>query len=315
MDVHMKTTNRIICIFLMLLPLASKAQECDLDLMALVVPQTEELPQEVQEQVLNKLCASITGQGVYATENYTQFFVSAKLNTLYKEVLPGPPSKTVVTVSLTLSVGDFLGQKVFNSTVVELKGVGTGEVRAYINALRGLNAKNPKIQQLIAGSKGKIIDYYDRNYGKLLAKAERCVGTKNFEEALFYTSSIPECCTGYAEASQATVRIYRQYMDYACRTLLAKARNAWAVSPDADGAEEVAYYLNMIDPDAGCYDEVTALYKEVKEKVKDDWNFEVRKKYEDKVEIAKQAIDAAKAVGVAYGNGQKPTTTNLMWLK
>ncbi|MCC8172652.1 MAG: hypothetical protein LIP00_12920 [Parabacteroides sp.] len=50
----MKTTNWIIGIFLMLLPLASKAQECDLDLMALVVPQTEQLPQEVQEQVLNR---------------------------------------------------------------------------------------------------------------------------------------------------------------------------------------------------------------------------------------------------------------------
>lgn len=311
----MKLTKLLIGAFLMLLPFASKAQECDLDLMALVVPQAEELPQEVQQQLLNKLCASIVGQGVYATENYTQFFVAAKVNTLYKEVLPGPPAKTAMTLSLTLSVGDFLGQKTFNSAVLELKGVGTGEVRAYVNALRGLNAKNPKIQQLIADSKGKILDYYDRNYSKILAKAERCVGLKQYEEALFYVSSVPECCAGYAEASKATIRIYKQYMDYACQTLLAKARNAWAVSPDADGAEEVAFYLNMIDPDAACYDEVTALYKEVKEKVKDDWNFEVRKKYEDKVAIAKQTIEAAKAVGVAFGNGQKPTTTHLMWLK
>ena len=26
-------------------------------------------------------------------------------------------------------------------------------------------------------------------------------------------------------------------------------------------------------------------------------------------------IEAARAVGVAYGNGQQPTTTNLMWLR
>ena len=49
--------------------------------------------------------------------------------------------------------------------------------------------------------------------------------------------------------------------------------------------------------------------------MKDDWEFEIRQKYNDAVDIEKSKIEAARAVGVAYGNGQKEKTTNLMWLK
>ena len=38
-------------------------------------------------------------------------------------------------------------------------------------------------------------------------------------------------------------------------------------------------------------------------------------KYKDEIELRRALIEAARAVGVAYGNGQQPTTTNLMWLR
>ena len=42
---------------------------------------------------------------------------------------------------------------------------------------------------------------------------------------------------------------------------------------------------------------------------------EMREKYHDQVQLEKDRISAARAIGVAFGNGQKPTTTNVMWLK
>ncbi len=54
---------------------------------------------------------------------------------------------------------------------------------------------------------------------------------------------------------------------------------------------------------------------DIKKQVRSDIDFEMREKYHDAVDMEKQRIAAAKAVGVAYGNGQQPTTTNLMWLR
>ena len=54
-----------------------------------------------------------------------------------------------------------------------------------------------------------------------------------------------------------------------------------------------------------------ALYKEIKGKVLDDWKFEM-KVYQDGVDTERERIHAIRDVGVAFGKGQQPTTTNLM---
>ena len=59
----------------------------------------------------------------------------------------------------------------------------------------------------------------------------------------------------------------------------------------------------------------SSLMKEIKSQVRSDIDFEMREKYADNVKTERDYIDAMKAVGVAYGKGQQPSTTNLMWLK
>lgn len=294
---------------------SAQEKQCDLHLMAFVAPQEKTIPESVSNLLFNKLCTAISGADVYADADYSRFFVSAKVSTLFKEELPGPPISTAVTISVRLYVGDYFGEKVFDTAELELKGAGTSTERAYINALRGLKSGNVKIKQLIVNGKSKIIDYYDHNYKRLLAKAQQCASMKQDAEALFYISSIPECCVGYADASRMTLNYYKQYIDNNCQKLVTRARTAWMQSPDGIGAEEVADCLNQIDPDAACYSDAMALYKEVKETMKNNWAFEMRQKYSDALTVEKQKIEAARAVGVAFGNGQKPQTTNIMWLK
>lgn len=295
--------------------LYAQQANCDLHLMAMVLPQDKAIPQPVSEQLFSRLCNAISSQDVYANENYSRFFVAARITPLFKEVVPGPPENMVVSLSVTLYMGDYAGEKVFATQTLSLRGVGSNEERAYINALKGIKTDNVKIEKLITDGKTKIIDYYNRNFDRIIAKAQQCADMKKDEEALFYISSIPECCNRYEEASRLTLTYYKYYIDNNCRKLLTLARNAWMQNPDVTGATEVAKYLDQIDPDAACYGDAMALYKEVKTKVKDDWTFEMRKKYEDSLDLKKQVIDAAKAVGVAFGNGQKEQTTNLMWLK
>ena len=42
---------------------------------------------------------------------------------------------------------------------------------------------------------------------------------------------------------------------------------------------------------------------------------EMKEKYNNEIALEKERISTARAIGVAFGNNQKETTTNLMWLK
>ena len=80
-------------------------------------------------------------------------------------------------------------------------------------------------------------------------------------------------------------------------------------------AYEVCSLLAQIDPDAACYADAAKLMTEVKRQVRSDIDFEMRQKYNDQVKIERERIAAIRAIGVAYGKGQQPTTTNLMFLR
>ena len=63
------------------------------------------------------------------------------------------------------------------------------------------------------------------------------------------------------------------------------------------------------------YADAAKLMTEVKRQVRSDIDFEMRQKYNDQVKIERERIAAIRAIGVAYGKGQQPTTTNLMFLR
>ena len=103
-------------------------------------------------------------------------------------------------------------------------------------------------------------------------------------------------------------------LDYECAQNLAAARQAWAAEQNSKGAYAAGEYLANILPDAGCYDEAMELYREIKGKVLDDWKFEMRK-YDDSIDLERRRIDAARQVGVAYGNHQPAQTTTIEFLR
>ena len=99
-----------------------------------------------------------------------------------------------------------------------------------------------------------------------------------------------------------------------CRINLANARTAWFSKQSAEGAEEAGRYLSQILPDAGCYQDAVKLYEEIKSRVDEDLRFEM-KKYDDAVNLESKRIEAMKQIGVAYGKGQQPSTTNILGLR
>ena len=291
------------------------AQDCDIHLMAIEANPDGEMPEAAGEYLFNRLCTAVTGDGISATGQYAQFFIAAKALPLYEQAVTGAPDKTALTLSLNLYIGDYWGEKVFDRMSLEIRGVGESRERAYLNAFRSLNKNNQQVANFLEKGKQRIIAYYDAEYNNIIREAQRESALRNYERALFLLGAVPVCCNGYDAVADELVKTYHEYIDYNCDRLLMQARNAWAVHPDQRGAAEAARILNQLEPDAACYGDAMDLYREIKDKMKDDWNFEMREKYKDSIELRKQTIEAARAVGVAFGEGQQPQTTNLMWMR
>ena len=314
----MTLRNKIKYVFALLaagsvMPVA--AGDCEIHLMTCPVEQLSEVPDEINEQMMTRFASALASADVVVGPDFGQFFLTGKFSDIYESVVPGPPKQNALHTTLTVYVGDIINRTVYATCTFDLRGVGTSEQRAYINALSQLNGSNKKLAEFIDGAKAKIIKYYDNNYRNILSKAKLAASTRNYEEAMMYAASIPECSVGYGEAVDGILEYYQAYIDYEGRQLLTAAQAAWAESPDKEGAVRAHGYLLQIDPAAACFSEAVLLMNDIKKVVKENWDFENKEKYHDAVDMRNRMIDAARAVGVAYGNGQQPTTTNLMWLR
>ena len=290
----------------------SSAQDCDLRLSIAPIEQGENVPYAINTKVENQLMRAVSSHGVIADPYYGQFFVTGRFDNTLDDVVPGPPVRHVINGTFTVYIGDAINQQVYASTSFDVKGVGNSEERAYINALSSIGSKRNQLAQFIEGAKEKIIDYYNKNYKSYLAKAQTAMSQRNYAEALYYTTSIPECCIGYAEASRLTLSIYQSNIDYEGEVLLAEARGAWAANPNEDGAREAWSYLSRIDPSAACYGEAMKLGEQIRKTVKENWDFEVKEKYRDAVALEKQRIAAARDIGVAFAKSQPRVITNFI---
>ena len=266
----------------------------------------------VMYQTLNRIA---TENGLTSESPTTPFVLTVHCDVLDKSNLPGPPIQTVYNLGLTFYMADTYTQKKFGTAYITVAGVGTGEVKSYINAFRRISANNAEIKNLLNRGKANMQKYYDTQYPNILKEAKRLVSLQKYEEALMQVLSIPLCSKGGDEAARYGLEIYTKNLDRMNLFLLNQAKALWAAGQDQQTAYNVCGLLSQIDPDAACYGDASKFMQEVKSQVRSDIDLEMRDKYHDQIQLEKDRISAARAVGVAFGNGQKPTTTNVMWLK
>ena len=310
----MKMKN-ILAIICLMASANTFAQDCVLPISIQLDEDFSNVPTAASNILYQSLLRVATENGLTTEAPTTPFVLTAHCDVLDKSNLPGPPIQTVYNFGVTFYMADTYSQKKFGTAYITLDGVGTGEVKSYINAFRRINTRNSEIINLINRGKKNILNYYDSQYRNIIKEAKRLVGLQKYEEALTMVLAIPLCSKGGEEATRYGLELYTKYLDRMNLYLLNQAKALWAAGQDQETAYEVCSMLAQIDPDAACYNEAWKLMKEVKAQVRSDIDFEMREKYHDQIKLEKDRIQAAKAVGVAFGNNQKPTTTNLMWLR
>lgn len=311
----MRLYRKITVIASLFISICSYSQDCVMPISIQLDEDFANVPDAAANALYQSLSRISTVNGLTTDSPITPFVLTAHCDVLDKSNIPGPPIQTVYNLGITFYIADTYTKKKFGTAYITVDGVGTGEVKSYMNAFKQINGKNSEITSLINRGKANMMKYYDTQYSNIIKEAKRLASLQQYEEALTMVLSIPLCSKGGEQATAYGLELYKKYLNRLNLYVLNQARALWAAGQDHATAYEVCALLAQIDPEASCYADAAKLLKEVKSQVRSDIDFEMREKYHDEIKLERERISAMRAVGVAFGNGQKPTTTNLMWLR
>ena len=309
----MKKIYTLLCAALLSLTMTAADNTTYMPISVVVGELTEPFPAGAQALIESKLTQLLTRNGIAGLDYQGQFALTVVTVPLDKDIIPGPPAKIAEKMEMNFYIVDMLNRTVFSSTSVIVRGLGETETKCYMNAISNMPMQSAQITKFINEGKQKIIAYYEAKADQMIKQAQALAKQKQYEEALFIVSQIPQECSKYDQALTAGLQIFQQYQDELCNRNLAQARRVWAAEQNSVGAEKAGQYLAEIMPDAACYGDAMALYREIKGKVLDDWKFEM-KQYQDGIDLERQRIQAMRDVGVAYGQHQPHQNTDIHFL-
>ena len=283
------------------------------------LPDNNSIPAEAKKALETKLSQITTNNGMGGSTANPRFIITAVLNVTSKDIVPGPPQMIAQNIEVTLFIGDAITNTVFSNTIISIKGVGTNENKSLIDAVKNINPKNKDITAFLEEGKNKIISYYATQCDFIIKDSETLAKQEKFDEAIYKLALVPEVCKDcYFKTSELAADLYQQKIDSDCITKLAKAKMLWAGQKNAKNAEDVIDIISDINPNSACYTDVTSLTKEINAKIKAEEKARLQlalKKYNDKITIEKQQINAYKEIAVEYAKNQPKTVTynNIIW--
>ena len=85
-----------------LMSVGAWAEECDINITAVPVFQGDEVPEDVSDMIVTRLTNAAATSGVVGSDN-SRFFITAKFNNNFKDVLAGPPPQPAEPTLVTLA--------------------------------------------------------------------------------------------------------------------------------------------------------------------------------------------------------------------
>lgn len=280
---------------------------------------SNDLNNEAKNILENKLKQITLKAGIVSTNYNSQFIITGSVNVVSKDIISGPPQMIANNLNLVLYIGDAINKNQYSTISISLKGVGTNETKAMIDALNNINTNNQEIKNFIDNGKNKILTYYSTQCNNIINEANTLAKIQKFDEALYKLSLIPnlndDCFNNTLKAKEI---IFQQLIDYKGKTLLNDAKLKWNSTQNLNGANEVSLILGSINPLSSSYKESTLLIEIISKKVneieKKEWDFKL-KQYTDNVEIEKMKIKSYKEISLEYIKNQPQTIiySDLNW--
>ena len=218
-----------------------------------------------------------------------RFVLACKVAALQREV---SGTKLIQHLQVSFAVGDNESNICFGSTTTECIGIGNTEEQAMTSALRNIKA-TAQLKDLVASSKGRIIDYYNKNCSAILQKANGLITAEKWEESLVELSAIPQECSCYREALTLMESTYVAHINHDAAQVLAEAQAVWSADPNpGPAADQAMAILATIDHSAKCYPQAQALMKKIEARVQKVTD----QRYKDAVSLEKARINTQAAL-------------------
>lgn len=321
-----QTMKNLIYILLLLCSIALQAQNTmdsaddysRISLDVFIPDEIGNIPASAKSLLVSRLTQAVTDKGMAGAGASPRFLLTAKMDVLSSDIAPGAPPTMTYHFDVSLYIVDFIDQIIVSSTSFEVRGAGNNENRAYTNALRTINMRNPRVDRFLDEGKTKIIEYYNARCDFIIARAKAEASQRQYENALNILASIPEVSKDcYMSAMKEIGPIYKEFADFNCQILINAAAANWAASQNFDGAQLAGALIVQIDPGSKCYGEARLLIDKIERKILADenrnWKF-MEKVFENEVMLESLRIRAWRDVGVAWGKGQQPTYNSILWV-
>lgn len=307
-----------------------------------VVPQLPNVPEEARAALETKMQQVATQYGLASNGLTDRFMMTAKVNVTSKDVTPTTPVKISQKMEVTMFIGDVVDNKVYESVVFTVNGIGQSEEKSMIQAFNQIKLGNPKLKAFIENGERKISEYYTNNCQFILTEANTLASQQKYDAAIAKLMAVPEVCAEcYEKCMEKAIEVYRMKIGNEGDALVQQARSAWLAKRDYESASDALTILAKVNPQSTAQEKARALVNEINKHLRGveaarakaakeaaekaeareqrDWDFKV-KQYEDNLEMARQRqadatalqreqITAAREVGVAYGKNQPRTIT------
>ena len=259
------------------------------------------IPLDAKNLLITKLDQITSSNGMGGNSLNPRFIITANVNIGSKDIIPGPPQMIAQNIDITFFVGDAVTNTIFSNTTLSLKGVGTNENKAFIDALKTINPKNKEVLAFLEEGKTKIINYYSTNCDFIIKDAQTLVKQQKYDEAIYQLALVPEVCQKcYFECLDTLSSIYQEKIDADCKVKFNQAKAVWVSSQNQNGAEKAGEILNTINPLASCQSDISTYYKMIDANLKADekarWQFKF-KQYNDRIAAKKDQVRIAEEKG------------------
>lgn len=273
----------------------------------------DKIPEEASRNLETKLQDLLVNSGLANGSYVDRFVLTAKADIVSKDILPTTPVRISQKIELTLMVGDAIENKLFTSRTVTLSGIGINESKAFVAAFSQMNSYRKEFMEMLQQSKNEITVYYTSKCPEIINRANTLFGMQKYDEAIHYLLSVPNICTDcFLQCQTLAETIYWEKTEQESASLFNQAKTEWMKHPDITGACSIAPLINRINPKSRSFTQIEKLRYEISDKLREDerkeWEFQM-KKYEDDQAFKLNIVEACRAIGVAWGQGQPQSVT------
>lgn len=246
---------------------------------------------ESAKQITFKLLRLVTSNGIACLGGDPTFALVPVLSLQSKGTTATVPSKMTVTYTMTLYVGNMLTGEVYESTEINIMGVGNSYEKAMINAVNGID-NSREIKQMLANASKKIVNNYEKEPYAIINKANEYIAKDDIDYAYLLLSSVPDAAVEtYALVQEYLPKVQEMIYLKHSENLLLKMKDAITKAGNTYSPEVTAYH-QLIPAGAEQRQTADALYDAYMGKLDEYESLKIEQEiYKEREEIACRRLE------------------------